>query len=222
MLTQSEVWFVEYCKSNRINFDRIEESENKTPDYFIKLDDQEIVVEVKEIQPSHEEIRSMEKAQTNGVGFVTGNVPGEKIRKKIKKASTQIKAGANGEFPSILLLCDIRHGCGQVSQHLDPYQLRVAMEGLDQFVISMSNDKNDEPLIVAKKSWPKKKMTQDANKSISALAVLSTPPGEPIKIEVYHNKFAAIPISEKSLRSHGIPQYKLSNKTSEPPNWVEM
>jgi len=222
MLTQSETWFEEYCNNRKIDFDRIEESDEKTPDYTIRLDGQEIIVEVKEILPNAEEKKAMLEAKKNGTPFVTRILPGERIRKKIASASGQIKARTKGKSPSILLICDIRNGCGQVIPHLDQYHLRVAMEGLDQVVIGLPEDKNQSPTIIGRKSGPRKKMTPNANTSISAVAVLSTPPGEPIKIEVFHNKYAAHPILPEILRNNGMPQFSLSDNPGEPSDWIEM
>ena len=222
MPTQSEIWFEEYCAHRGLPLERIEESHAKTPDYKLRIEEHELIVEVKEILPNPEEKASIEKAGKQGVGTGTRVIPGERVRQKINNASKQIKSRTKGTPPGLLVLCDIRHGCGQVSHHLDRYQMRVAMEGLDQVIFLVPNNISEKPHVSGSKSGPRKKMTQDANTSISAVAVLSTPPGEPIKIEIYHNRFAANPISPESLRRYEIPQYQLSDISEEPSEWTEM
>ena len=201
---------------------RIDETEKKTPDYELDLDGTPVIVEVKEMQPNPSEKASMEKLKREGIGLVTGGVPGERVRSKIESASAQIKARTMGQYPSLLVVCDIRHGCGQITGHVDRYNLRVAMEGLDQVVLSVPNDLRKSPQAIGMKSGPRKKMTESANTSISAIAVISTPPGEPIALHVYHNNHAAIPLPVEKIRKCGIPQFKLSGNTGEPSDWIEL
>jgi hypothetical protein len=222
MRTQSEIWFEEYCANRGVPCSRIEESNGRTPDYELDLDGQKIIVEVKEILPNAEEKASIEKLKRESVGLATGGTPGERVRGKIADASGQIKAKTDGRLASLLLLCDIKYGCGQITGHVNPYNIRVAMEGLDQLILALPQDRHKPPYTTGMKSGPKKKMTDMHNTSISGIGVLSTPPGAPISLVVYHNRYAAIPIPADKLQKHNIPQYCLSGNPGGPSNWVEI
>lgn len=222
MRTQSEKWFEQFCGERGIPLVRIEETESRTPDYEINLDDAKIVVEVKEIQPIDDEKASIEKMRRTGVGNATGGTPGERVRSKIESAVGQIKARTNGTLPSLLIISDIRYGCGQVSGHVDSYNIRVAMDGLDQIVIAVPQDREISPYATGTKSGPRKKMTESHNTSISAIGVMYTPPGEPIGLLVYHNRFAANPINPDSLGPHVTRQYRLSGDAGTSSEWEEM
>ena len=222
MRTQSEIWFEEYCSSREVPFARIEESNNRTPDYELNLDGQIIIVEVKEILPNTEEKASIKKLKRESVGLTTGDTPGERVRGKIAGASGQIKARTDRRFASLLVLCDIKYGCGQITGHVNPYNIRVAMEGLDQRILAVPQDRRESPYTTGMKSGPKKKMTDMHNTSISGIGVLSTPPGAPISLVVYHNRYAAIPIPTDKLQKLNVPQYCLSGNPGGPSNWVEI
>ena len=156
------------------------------------------------------------------MGLATGGIPGARVRGKIADASPQIKARTGGCLPSLLVLCDIKYGCGQVSGHLDRYNIRVAMEGLDQVIVAVPRDQSESPYMTGTRSGPRKKMTETHNTSISAIGVLSTPPGAPICLTVYHNRHAAIPVPADALKKLNVPQYTLQGSESGPLTWVEV
>jgi len=220
--TQSEKWFELMCGEKKVPFTRIQESDLQTPDYEIELNGQRVIVEVKEILPNPEEKASLEKLERDGVGLATGGTPGGRVRNKINSASGQIKARTEGRLPSILVLCDIRYGCGQIGRHLDPDNIRVAMEGLDQVIVAVPNDPQKSPYSIGTKSGSKKKMTETDNTSISAIGVLYTPPNQPISILVYHNRHASVPIETKLLESFASKQFCLGGQQGEQLNWIEI
>lgn len=220
--TQSGKWFESMCDEKQVPFIRIQESDFQTPDYEIEVSGQKIIVEVKEILPNPEEKTSIKKMEREGVGLATGGSPGARVRNKINSASGQIKARTGGRLPSILVLCDIRYGCGQIGRHLDPYNIRVGMDGLDQVVFAVPNDVSKTPYSIGMISGPKKKMTDRDNTSISALGVLHTPLDQPISIFVYHNRYAAIPIESNLLKDFASKQFCLEGQQGECLDWVEV
>lgn len=126
--TVSETLFERLCVENRLTLVRIDESDTSMPDYWLKLPFGKIVVEVKEFQPNAAERESDRRLRETGVGTVLSTVPGARVRKKISEASPQIKARTQGMYPSMLVLFDR----GRMTRHLDPYNLRTAMYGLEQ------------------------------------------------------------------------------------------
>lgn len=212
MKTQSEKWFEEFCASSGIECERIEEEITRTPDYELTIHEQKIIVEVKEITRNKEEQESDRLLSERRYGSVLSNTPGERVRKKISDSSSQIKARTQGINPSILVLCDLKYGCGQITGHLDPYNIRVGMYGLEQVHIAVPRDNSVSPYPTGMSYGPKRKMTENHNTSISAIGVLSTPSQDNIVLTVYHNKFAAVPLNPQFLAKYGIDQFKLEDE----------
>ncbi|MHB1790982.1 MAG: hypothetical protein ACYCSD_01100 [Acidiferrobacteraceae bacterium] len=131
MATQSEQWFEDYCTQVGIGYTRIPEERCKTPDYELTMDGQTVIVEVKELCPNPAEQESDRVCKRRGYGNILSTTPGDRVRKKITETSTQIKAGTRGVYPSILVLCDLKYGCGQIAGHLDPCQGRDVRIGAD-------------------------------------------------------------------------------------------
>jgi hypothetical protein len=212
MKTQSEKWFEDYCANSGITCQRIPAENNKTPDYEITIDGQRIIVEVKEISRNKDEQESDLLLSERGYGSVLSHIPGNRARKKITDSSAQIKAPTCGIYPSILVLCDLQFGCGQIAGHLDPYNIRVAMYGLEQIHMAVPRDHSVSPYATGMSYGPKRKMTEDHNTTISAIGVLFTPSPNEIELCVYHNKFAAVPLDQRLLAKHGICQFKLEGE----------
>ena len=142
------------------------------------------------------------------------NTPGNRARNKIADSITQIKARTQNFYPSILVLCDLQYGCGQITGHVDPYNIRVAMYGLEQIHVTAPRDHSVAPYATGMSYGPKRKMTEDSNTSISAIGVLFTPSANEIRLRVYHNRYAAIPLEPVLLEKYGINQYRLENEVS--------
>jgi hypothetical protein len=223
MTTQSERWFEQFCATSGIAFERIPEEDTKTPDYHLTIEDQVIVIEVKEIVRNDEEQKSDRLLAERGYGEALGNTPGDRVRKKINDSTAQIKARSQGIHSSMLVLCDIAFGCGQVAGHLDEYNVRAGMYGLEQIHIAVPRDHVRSPYAVGRSFGPKRKMTEKHNTSISAIGVLSTPKADDIRLCVYHNRYAAHPLNPVLLSHFGIPQYQLEpNIEGTVANWVEI
>ncbi len=58
MKTQSETYFEDFCHRNRFTFLPVRVTTTKTPDYTLMIRGHLVVVEVKEIQPTAEELES--------------------------------------------------------------------------------------------------------------------------------------------------------------------
>lgn len=216
--TQSERLFENYCANARVLCERISEEDSKTPDYELRIHGQRIVVEVKEFSRNEAERESDRLLSERGYGSALSNTPGDRVRKKIADSSAQIKAGTQGIYPSILVLFDR----GQVAGHLDPYNIRVAMYGLEQVHIAVPRDTAVSPYVTGISYGPKRKMTEEHNTSISAIGVLFTPGPSEIGLHVYHNKYATVPLDFALLARLGIQQYELEGEVpSNTAKWRE-
>lgn len=217
--TLSETWFEEFCVRSLISYARVPETDGKRPDYTVTVSEQVIIVEVKEITPNKEERDSDRLLAERGVGLVTGGTPGARVRKKIAESSPQIKALAQGRHPSMLVLFDR----GRVAGHLDPYQIRVAMYGLEQIHIVVGRDPSVRPVATGMSYGPKRKMTETDNTSISAVGSLFMTGPDSVHLAVYHNRFAAIPLNPALLAARGIPQFRLAEETpGRAAEWMEI
>jgi hypothetical protein len=199
--TGSEQLFERLCDQQEIAWRRIEAEAVRTPDYEILLGTTQCVVEVKEIgQNEHD--RRREEALSRGNPVVHHLTPGQRVRKKISDQAGQIRARAKGERPGILVLFDD----GLIIRHLDPYHIRVAMEGFDTFVLAVPQDPREDVRVTAIKAGARKKMTVTDNTSISAIGVLHTPRQDVLKLALFHNRYAEVPLPFEAAAAHGIQQ----------------
>lgn len=223
MRTQSEIWLQQFFENRDVPLRRISETnDGRTPDYELDLFGQRVIVEVKEFVPNADERASIAMSQRNGVGAATGEVIGERVRRKISDAVPQLKARTEGILPGMLVLCDIKYGCGQISGHTDPSNIRAAMDGLDEMLVVVPSSTSEAPYLAGMKSGPRKKLTKKHNTSVSAIAVLFTPPNEGVSMIVYHNRHAALPIGTDLIERLDVRQYKLSGEPGAVSVWAEI
>jgi hypothetical protein len=216
--TTSEILFEKFCADAKISclpIPRSKEQNQKTPDYDLIFGAVKVVTEVKEIERNAEEKESDRLLELRGYGNATGGVPGQRVRLKIQSSSPQIKTRAQGIHPSLLVLFD-GYSFGR---HITPYDIRVAMYGLETFILAVPE--LGPPCLVGKKLGPRRKMTPKTNTSISAIATLHQLHTGEIKLLVYHNDYATIPLSPAVLAQNSIGQFRLGE--AEPggfPQWV--
>ena len=208
--TNADRLFEGFCQQAGIDRTRIPEANGvKTPDYKLVVDGQTIIAEVKEFTKNKEEKESDRLMEERGYGKVIHEVLGARVRKKIWKSSRQIKTRSLGCLPSLLVLYD--HG--QKFGHLHPRHIMTAMYGAMQIVVSVPRDFSIQPRFTDHRFGPGRKMTADANTSISAIGVLfGAKPGLDLGLDVYHNKYAAIPIEPELLERRGIPHYRIDRE----------
>ena len=126
---------------------------------------------------------------------------------EIQDSSPQIKARGVGIHPSILILQD-RTARG----HLDPYQVRVAMYGLEQMHIVLPPFLSANPYSSGMTYGPKRKMTPECNTSISAIGVLNMRGPDKVTFSVYHNTYAAVPLQPTLFAAYDVFQFKLEEE----------
>ncbi len=145
--------------------------------------------------------------------------PGDRVRKKISEASPQIKSRIEEKYPSLLVLYDR----GLVAGHLDPYCIRVAMYGLEQIHIAVPIDHSVSPYATGMSYGPKRKMTEEHNRSISAIGVMFGNEHKKMALHIYHNKFSTIPIEPRLFAKYGVCQFKLEDEVDgQTAKWAEM
>ncbi len=194
MKTKSERLFEDFCNQKSICCTAINQQSSRTPDYWISIPPLWIVVEVKEFRPNKEDKINDQKLQSSADGkpsFTVTHVNrlGSRAQNKITKSAKQISNLSNGKHPGLLVLYNPIISVNPIN----PYELKVAMFGLETIDISCSKSMNGAYKILGRKFGTKKKFTKNSNTSISAVAVLTENSGS-LDLVVYHNPYAAIPI----------------------------
>lgn len=202
--TISEKLFERFCTSTELPFIRLEPDSSavrRTPDYELHLHEPPILVEVKQIDPNHQDqdvLRSF--AETGEYDF--SGVPGNRLRGRISKAGSQLRARVRSSQPTLIVVynnVDVLRG------FTGPHAVMAAMYGLYQAVITRTHGLGARIVSVAHRLGGSRSMTPEHNTTISALAVLFDGPEAPYLV-VYHNRFAAVPIPPEILRRPGIHQ----------------
>lgn len=215
--TFSEALFERFCQERRIQYQRVPEEPRQTPDYELVFSQTSVIVEVKEIARNDEERESDRLLAERGYGLVTGGTPGARVRQKIADSSSQIKARTLGNLPSMLVLFDGGRG------HIEPYQIRVAMFGLEQLRVSIPPLGQGAPTAAGWRYGPKRKMTEDHNTSISAVAALVAVGPTKTVLQVFHNPFAVIPLPTELLRLGDVEQYAIGpNDSVSAGQWISI
>ena len=184
-------------ESAGIAWTRIDESDTKRPDYSLEIDGRTVIAEVKEVDRNPEEQESDRQLEATGFGKSLSNTPGQRVRKKITAASKQIKALTKGRHPGILVLTVRGLALADwfwAFHHVDRQAIMTAMYGLQVIQFAVPRDPLISPYSVGSRLGPKKKMTDDVNTSISAVAVLVPTRGDVPRLVIYRNLYAAIPI----------------------------
>jgi hypothetical protein len=138
----------------------------------------------------------------------------------IRSASAQLKARSNGVLPRLLVVFDR----GRIAGHVEGYQIRVAMYGLEQIYIAVPPLGHGKPYATGSGHGPKRKMTETDNTSISAnpALVMMTGP-ESHFLYVYRNRFAKVPLNSRLLQRFGVKHYDLGiGEQGLASDWIEI
>ena len=195
--TKSEQAFEDYCTAVGIVWTRIDESDTKRPDYSLEIDGRTVIAEVKEVDRNPEEQESDRQLEATGFWKSLSNTTGQRVRKKISAASKQIKALTKGRLPGILVLTVRGLTLADwfwAFHHVDRQAIMAAMYGLQVIQFAVPRDPSISPYSVGSRLGPNKKMTDDMNTTISAVAVLEPTRGGVPRLVIYRNLYAAIPI----------------------------
>lgn len=177
--TESEDLFELFCDYHKILWEKIPPNKTKTPDYLIKLNDQILYFEIKQLEKDDD---------------VSKRVVGKHIRNRIRKSQKQIQANAGKGFPSILLIYN----------DLDPVFQDFGTGQLD-FITAMYG----EPTVELKNGRIEKsyyglnaKFDPDCNTSFSALGHLHLRGFATVPIiQLYENHYAKNPLKFEMLPS---------------------
>lgn len=202
MGTVSETLFAAFCRQKQFVVIRVEPSDTageKRPDYLVRSRSRRsrtMVVEIKQLEPNAQERKALRTGDQTGAYDWPMITPGERIRDAIGAAAPQIKALATDGQPALLVIYDniFTH-----SLHTDPYAVLTAMRGLDIVPVAVPRDPTLSPTFGAPRPGPRRRMTANANTTISAIALLRRVGPRGTALHVFHNRFARVPLRRRDL-----------------------
>jgi hypothetical protein len=204
MTTAGDSLFEKFCSRRGVRCDRIPESHVQRPDYDVQIVDYRLIAEVKTLEPNSEE-RSINARRARGEYVAGGGKPGERLRREIRSANSQLRALAKDKGLPTLLVVFNKTGC---SLHTRPYSVMTAMQGIDCVEVSVPANRVERPEFGQTRSGPERAMRHNANTSTSGIAIVddTLPDG---CLDVYHNTFATVPLNPDLMRLSGLRQFRL-------------
>lgn len=213
MLTESEKIFESYCSKRGINYEKVTEGENKTPDYLININEYKIIIELTQFNINDKE-KDLTKLflQNKPIAYFPEN--NKRIRNKIKKKSYQLNQ--NKEFPTILMLYDNRTIFSTISAN----SIKYALYGNDVFHYAYNKDE-DEYLFIDNIFGKGKTFTKEHKRYISAIALIEILSSR-TEIILFHNYFAEIPLDINICSKLVDKQYKIIIDSTKQNEWIEI
>jgi hypothetical protein len=203
MQTASEYAFETYCKKRGILCHRIPSGATRTPDYEIAIDCNEIAVEIKEVDPTEEDLESERLLKKRGYGTVLSRTPGERVRRAISSARGQLKPSSLEGWATLLVLYD----SGRGFDYLEPNHIWAAMHGHLQLHLAVPPISKGSPSVVGASAGPDRAMAPGRNTSFSAIGTLFYVAPDQLEMFIYHNQFARVPLHAALFEHHARHQY---------------
>jgi hypothetical protein len=221
--TVSEKLFEEFCARRNVECQPImpaTQSGYRRADYKVRLGTGKAVVEVKQINPNETDLKRAE--ELNVLGYtptIGGGTPGERIRRKLRSGSGQLRKFSLRNVPTMVAIFDTTFSVSAT----EPYNVKTGMYGLDAIVFAVPQDPGISPYTTGVKSGGHQTLTENDNTSISAVAILRKFPEQPVGLYVYHNKFARISFDPGCLTPIVLGQYILAEPDGKSfPDWLEV
>ena len=126
-MNEAEVCFEEYCRQEKIAFQKIEEGKSKSPDYELSTKAGKVIVEIKGFEHAHED----DVLKINPTPSLPEPLGLKRIREKMKDSSRQFIKYQ--ESPTLLILRDT----GKSHVDLSTKILKMAMFGDISYVIPL-------------------------------------------------------------------------------------
>ena len=187
--TVGEAAFERFCdRAPGYECRRVKPGPGKTPDYIVRIGDQKIIAEVKEV----------------GREINEGKV-GDAVRRMIHKANRQLKALTEERYPGICVLYD-PFSLFQDSGPMGSVHIRAAMYGYHTLGLSNPMNPAEPPQVVGEWAGRERTTTPTKHTTTSAVCVLRLDS----QLLVYHNRFAAIPIDPLVMAFEGVFQFRIS------------
>jgi len=190
-MNKSEALFEIFCNQNGINCKRIPTDESKTPDFVTWLDSVQVIVEVKQINANSKDLLTLRKLPEDcDESDLYDEMPGERVRLKIKSAMPQLRQRAKKKHPAIIVLYDNVHLWPEL---VDSYAVRVALYGIETILITSNVAPEGGAEVLGRWYGSRRKVSPKHNTTLSAVAVIADKDNA-LNLDVYHNVFARKPL----------------------------
>lgn len=186
MSTQGEKTFEDFCYRHKWKLSRIDEEDEKRPDYQLFFDSLSIIIEVKDLEENEDEKNAIWQFKKENTASWGNGKPGRRIRNKIDHARCQLKYKIFEYEPAMLVLYDNR---SIMVNGVDLYSIKAAMYGTESYQLFFT-DEIKSPLLLGKTfNSNDAKLKKHKNCQISALSILHQS-----RLQIFHNIFASNPI----------------------------
>ncbi len=188
--TLSESLVEEFCHRHHIKWQRIKVAQtpgNRRPDYAIRVGGGWCILEVKELAPTDEDKSRLEELRN---GIIKGEwvTPGKRLRGPIRSGEGQLRKFAARNLPTVICLLDTT-----VSFYVADFHIRAAMYGDETLHFAVSPTTGTGQFLGSGRGR-NAMLRRDERTTVSAVAVLRHPSGSEMMVDLYHNRFAAVPI----------------------------
>ena len=205
--TASEKLFEEFCGLNGIPCCRIGPAAVRTPDFAITLKGAQVSCEVKQIDPSAEDLRELAEVRE---GAVAGRYLPNRLRGKLKNVSSQLKSAFVAGRPTLLVVYD-NTPFKSYTDHADVVQAMFGRNSVKVLVPANSS----LPLQVSDPFFGGDRgIGPKHNTKVSAIAILDGGPRLPLTLRVYHNPYAVVRLDPRVFESLPATQRLLPDATN--------
>jgi len=197
--TVSEDLFELLCAQRSVACSRIPRDSGRTADYRVTLRQQQVVVEVKQLDPSPEET---DLRRTWGTPRSPGALaPSDRIQGLLLDGYAQIKRSSQAALPAMII---VYNNSGPWNW-IDSFTVSKAMLGSYAVVVGLHA--NREMDVVGSGYLGQRTVTKNTLRSLSAVGVIQQRGIDTVTLDCYHNPFASIPIDEASMSRLADLQY---------------
>lgn len=190
-ITKSECLFEELCKRRSVRCKRIPVGDSPVADYMIQLGRLKVIAEVKEIAPNKRDLELIEREER---GEQPGRVaPTKRVRDLIGTAYRQLKNSCGEDHPGLIVV----YNNSPIWNFVDSWTVTNAMFG--GYGMSIAANPTGGWDVVRRGFGGKQKTTRTQSRALSALCVLEESGFSELRLIVFHNPYARIPIPADSL-----------------------
>jgi hypothetical protein len=183
----SETLFEEYCRANGIACERVPVGSQRSPDFRITIDRTVVVCEVKQIDMNSTE---REVVATVNSGQPASLYVSNRARSKLKNVSGQLKAAVLAGIPTMVVL----YNNSPVHDYTGQAEVLQAMFGRKSWAVSFPKSQDAEPVVSAPFLGDNRGVGHGRNTSISVVAVLERNSAGQLRLRMYHNPYAELPM----------------------------
>jgi hypothetical protein len=197
--------FERFCELRGIRAEPIQRAATPTPDYKVWIGPKCYIVELKQLDPNVEDERQRRELETTGQTAWGDLAPGKRARNKVEKAKRQLTPWAKRGVPTLLVL--FNNTADALGLYIDPYDIKTAMYGSDEFVFARHGD-SSEPLGWTSGGEP------TIPTSFSAVGVLFPyhPDEKAPYLVLYHNDSADLPLNPGCVAAITEYQYRWQDR----------